>query len=58
MIGITIVTHRQLGDALIDAAGFILGHQPEAVVSVSIDKQFLGQITQRKIYHINLLLVV
>lgn len=37
MIGITIVTHRQLGDALIDAAEFILGNQPEAVVSVSID---------------------
>ena len=37
MIGITIVTHRQLGDALIDAAGFILGSKPEAVVSVSID---------------------
>lgn len=37
MIGITIVTHRQLGDALIDAAGFILGSTPEAVVSVSID---------------------
>jgi len=37
MIGITIVTHRQLGDALIDAAGFILGDKPDAVVSVSID---------------------
>ena len=37
MIGITIVTHRQLGEALIDAAGFILGSRPEAVVSVSID---------------------
>ena len=37
MIGITIVTHRQLGDALIDAAGFILGNKPESVVSVSID---------------------
>lgn len=37
MIGITIVTHRQLGDALIDAAGFILGNKPEAVMSVSID---------------------
>jgi len=37
MIGITIVTHRQLGDALIDAAGFILGGKPKAVVSVSID---------------------
>ena len=37
MIGITIVTHRHLGDALIDTAGFILGNKPEAVVSVSID---------------------
>ena len=37
MIGITIVTHRQLGDALIDAAGFILGSKPDAVVSISID---------------------
>ena len=37
MIGIVIVTHRQLGDALIDAAEFILGNKPEAVVSVSID---------------------
>jgi PTS system mannose-specific IIA component len=37
MIGITIVTHRQLGDALIDTAGFILGNKPDAVVSVSID---------------------
>ncbi|MFH2219375.1 MAG: PTS fructose transporter subunit IIA [Pseudomonadota bacterium] len=37
MIGIVIVTHKQLGDALIDAADFILGGRPEAVVSVSID---------------------
>ncbi|MBU1398596.1 MAG: PTS fructose transporter subunit IIA [Pseudomonadota bacterium] len=37
MIGIVIVTHRQLGDALIDAAGFILAATPENVVSVSID---------------------
>lgn len=37
MIGIIIVTHKQLGDALIDAADFILGGRPEAVVSVSID---------------------
>ncbi|MCG6910774.1 MAG: PTS fructose transporter subunit IIA [Deltaproteobacteria bacterium] len=37
MIGITIITHRKLGDALIDAAGFILGYEPEAVTSVSID---------------------
>jgi len=37
MIGIVIVTHKQLGDALIDAAEFILGAHPEAVVSVSIN---------------------
>ncbi|MFO7666082.1 MAG: PTS sugar transporter subunit IIA [Desulfobacterales bacterium] len=37
MIGIVIVTHRQLGDALIDAAGFILASTPESVISVSID---------------------
>ncbi len=37
MIGIVIVTHRQLGDALIDAAEFIIGNRPEAMESVSID---------------------
>ncbi len=37
MIGILIVTHRQLGDALIDAAEFILGEVPEATEAVSID---------------------
>lgn len=37
MIGILIVTHRQLGDALIDAAEFILGELPEATEAVSID---------------------
>ena len=37
MIGIVIVTHRQLGDALVDAAEFILGKKPEAVEAVSID---------------------
>jgi PTS system mannose-specific IIA component len=37
MIGILIVTHRQLGDALIDAAEFILGYPPESIQSVSID---------------------
>jgi PTS system mannose-specific IIA component len=37
MIGILIVTHRQLGDALIDAAEFILGEPPEAIQAVSID---------------------
>ncbi len=37
MIGIVIVTHAQLGDALVDASEFVLGRRPEAVLSVSID---------------------
>lgn len=37
MIGILIVSHRQLGDALIDASEFILGERPEFLESVSID---------------------
>jgi PTS system mannose-specific IIA component len=37
MIGIVIVTHGQLGNALIEAAEFILGDRPEAIESVSID---------------------
>ncbi len=37
MIGILIVSHRHLGDALIDCSEFILGEKPEALASVSID---------------------
>lgn len=37
MIGIVVVTHRQLGDALIEATEFIVGGKPENVGSVSID---------------------
>jgi mannose PTS system EIIA component len=37
MIGIVIVTHSQLGDALIDAAEFIIGSRPETMVAVSIN---------------------
>jgi PTS system mannose-specific IIA component len=37
MIGIVIATHSQLGDALIDAAKFILGNRPETTVSVSLN---------------------
>jgi PTS system mannose-specific IIA component len=37
MIGIVIVTHRQLGDALIDAVEFIIGDRPDTMVSVSIN---------------------
>lgn len=37
MIGILVVTHCQLGDALIDAAKFITGTELEAIASLSID---------------------
>ncbi len=37
MIGIVIVTHSQLGDALIEAGSFIVGSKPEATVAVSVD---------------------
>ncbi len=37
MIGIVIVTHSHLGDALIDAAEFIIGTRPDNMISVSIN---------------------
>ena len=37
MIGIVIVTHSQLGDALIEAAEFIIGRRPASIESISID---------------------
>jgi PTS system mannose-specific IIA component len=37
MIGIVIVTHCRLGEALIEAAVFILGNQPEQLEPISID---------------------
>jgi PTS system mannose-specific IIA component len=37
MIGIVIVTHGQLGDALIDVADCILGQRSEGVISISIN---------------------
>lgn len=37
MIGILIVTHRQLGDAFIDCIEFILGERPESLNAISID---------------------
>jgi PTS system mannose-specific IIA component len=37
MIGILIVSHRQLGEAMIDCVEFILGERPEALDAVSID---------------------
>ena len=49
MIGIVIVTHSQLGDALIEAAEFIIGNRPEALVSVSIDLNESADVLRRKI---------
>ena len=37
MIGIVIVTHAHLGEALIEAARLIFDEMPESIVSVSID---------------------
>lgn len=37
MIGILIVTHRQLGDSLIDCSEFILGEQSSLLKAISID---------------------
>lgn len=37
MIGIVVVTHSRLGEALLEAAEFVVGSRPEAAVSVSID---------------------
>jgi PTS system mannose-specific IIA component len=37
MIGIVIVTHSELGEALIGAAEFIIGSRPESIESISID---------------------
>ena len=49
MIGIVIVTHSQLGDALIEAAEFIIGKRPEALVSVSIDLNESAEVLRGKI---------
>ena len=37
MTGIVLVTHSQLGEALIEATAFIIGKKPKDIVSVSID---------------------
>ncbi|MEJ5358522.1 MAG: PTS fructose transporter subunit IIA [Desulfobacterales bacterium] len=37
MIGIVVVTHGRLGEALLEASEFILGNRPAATVAVSID---------------------
>jgi len=49
MIGIVIVTHGQLGEALIGAAEFIIGSRPEAIESVSIDLSENAEKLRKKI---------
>ena len=49
MIGIVIVTHSQLGQALIDAAAFILGGRPEATEAVSVDLKENAEVLREKI---------
>jgi mannose PTS system EIIA component len=49
MIGILIVTHPKLGEALIDTAEFILGNRPEAVRALSIDINENAEDLRRKI---------
>ena len=49
MIGIVIVTHSQLGNALIEAAEFIIGKKSEALVSVSIDLSESADVLRAKI---------
>jgi PTS system mannose-specific IIA component len=49
MIGIVIATHCQLGEALIDAAEFILGDRPHDTVPVSIDLNENAEKLRKKI---------
>ncbi|MGD9017417.1 MAG: PTS fructose transporter subunit IIA [Desulfobacterales bacterium] len=49
MIGIVIVTHSRLGDALIEAAEFITGGPIEATLAVSIDINQNPEDLRRKI---------
>lgn len=49
MTGIVIVTHSRLGEALIEAAEFIVGSRPEAITSVSIDLKENAEKLRRKI---------
>ena len=37
MVGIVIVTHGQLGEALVDTAEIIFGSTPESIISASIN---------------------
>lgn len=49
MIGILVVTHAQLGSALIDTVEFILGKEQENLLSVSINIQDNPDTLRKKI---------
>lgn len=49
MIGIVIVTHGELGDALVGAAEFIVGSRPESTESISIDLSVNAEKLRQKI---------
>ena len=49
MTGIIIVSHGQLGAALIETAGIIFGKQPEGLISVSIDLKEDAEKLRKKI---------
>lgn len=49
MIGIVIVTHSRLGDALIEAAEFITGGKIESATAVSIDINQNPEVLRNKI---------
>ena len=49
MIGVLIVTHSQLGDALIEAAEFIVGARLDTTASVSINLNENADILREKI---------
>ncbi|MCF8069149.1 MAG: PTS sugar transporter subunit IIA [Desulfobacterales bacterium] len=49
MIGIIVVTHSQLGNALVEAAQFIIGKEPEAVETLSIDLNENAEKLRKKI---------
>ena len=49
MIGIVIVTHNRLGDALVESAEFVLGSRPKSIASVSIDLNQSAEKLRKKI---------
>ena len=49
MIGILIVTHNRLGEALIESAEFIIGGRPKALESISIDLNQSAESLRKKI---------